>query len=207
MDQNKYLSNIEVGKYSGGPGGDYELSLPEGITGEFDTEHPLLKSFIVQAQELGLSQNAFTKLLHQYVEYEASETEAQYESLEQVTAELGEDGDKLLAETWQKLNQVAGPEAAQALDSLVNNAAGIRALNRILTGKEKDMAEAGQRVDRVETSEGTVTRAQLRDMRFQRFPDNHVRKGQEMYGRDDEHTARVDGLYEQMFPGEDLTEV
>ncbi|MBT8411175.1 MAG: hypothetical protein KJP02_05190, partial [Octadecabacter sp.] len=48
----------ESGKFIGAPeGGEYEISLPEGIEAELNTEDPVLQWFQGQAAEMGLSQD------------------------------------------------------------------------------------------------------------------------------------------------------
>lgn len=60
-----------MGAFTGPPEGDYALSLPEGIEGEFDLEHPIFKEFNAFAREAGLSQDGYTKVMHMLARYEA----------------------------------------------------------------------------------------------------------------------------------------
>lgn len=75
-DQAKAQRELEkkLGGFTGAPE-NYELSLPEGFEGNFDMEHPILQDFIVTAKESNMSQETFNKLLHRFVEYEATSTQ------------------------------------------------------------------------------------------------------------------------------------
>lgn len=193
----------KMGKYGnnfGAPEGDYELNLPEGVEGEFDTESPLLSAIQKEAKDMGLSQQAFDRLLGTYIEHDLSMIESTEQLAERVASELGENGKQVISDTWQRLNQVLGPEDAKALDAVTGSAEAVKALNKLLQSEAVLPAEGGKEL-------GQVTRDELRAMRFKKYPEGHPKEGREMYGDDPDHTAKVEGLYKELHPGEDRREV
>lgn len=62
----------KLGGFTGAPEEGYELSMPDGIEGEWIEGDPLMEGFQTWAKEKGLNQDAFTELLHMYVSNEAS---------------------------------------------------------------------------------------------------------------------------------------
>lgn len=62
------------GAFTGAPkDGKYDLKVPEGLTGHFDTEHPMYAPFEAWAKESQMSNEAFNKCLGMLAEYEASQ--------------------------------------------------------------------------------------------------------------------------------------
>lgn len=87
--------------FTGAPEGDYQLSLPEGVQGEIDTDNPLLADFKSWAKEAGLSQEKFTELLHVYAKNEAYQG-----SIEPLKAALGDKANDRIQSmiAWGKAN-------------------------------------------------------------------------------------------------------
>lgn len=207
-DQAKNYANLEqmqgkYGNYFGAPEADYALSVPEGIEGDFDADHPdypVLEAFMATAKEMGLSQAAFDKILHPYIEHNADMLMDSAARVARVAQDLGETGEQVISDTWARLNQAVGPEHAAALDGVVQSAEGIRALQALLKSEAVLPADGGE-------TGGKMTRDELRALRFQKFPEGHPKAGREMYGADQAHTKKVDEAYNLMYPGEDRQQV
>lgn len=186
----------KYGAFFGSPEGDYELTLPEGIEGEFDKENPLLQAVTTQAKEMGLSQAAFNKLLHSYVEHDAGLVANEAAQLANVASELGENGEAYIQDTWTRLNQVLGPDEAKALDGVVVSAPAIKALNKLMQSEAVLPADGGD-------TPGQLSRDELSAMRYEKYPDGHAKAGKVKYMEDPEYRKKVDGLYAKLFPGRD----
>ncbi len=189
----------------GAPEGDYVMpKLPDGITGEWDAEDAMLKQFIVTAKEMGLSQVAFDKvavsmatlLATEEAEAEAGITDAlaalgtnspaRIEAVDAyLVATLGEEG-------WKSLQDAIGTDvkAYLALEALVGKASGDAQLSSI-HGK----------------SGPAFTKSDIEAEQYKLFPKDHKLAGQSMYENDKEHRAKVDGMWKELYPGEDRQEV
>ncbi len=190
----------KYGSYFGAPEGDYELTLPEGVSGEFDADNPLLKAVTGVAKEIGLSQDGFTRLLHEYVNNDAALITSQAVNAQQVAQELGENGQQILTDTWARLNQVLGPDDAAALDSVTTSAAAVQAIGKLLGSEAVLPSDTGEAV-------GQITRAELDAMLFEKFPEGHPQAGQRKYLHDADHKKKVDAAFEARYPGRDIQEV
>ncbi len=187
----------EFGTYFGAPEGDYELVKPEGLEGEFDSDDPLLKSFQETAKSIGLSQEAFNKVVHGYLNENADMIQDHNTRVANVASELGENGAQVISDTWQRLTQVLPEEQANALDAVATDANAIRGLQTLLQSEAiLPNVDSGQ--------VSSMSRDDLRALRGQVYPEGHVKAGKQMYGDDKAHTKKVDELYKQRFPGDDV---
>ena len=79
-DQAKAYNDAEkkLGGFAGSPEGEYEMNVPEGVSGEFDMEDPRIEWFQNAAKESNMSQETFDQMLGGFVkmEQEANDPEA-----------------------------------------------------------------------------------------------------------------------------------
>lgn len=108
---------------------DYELTLPEGIQGEFDKEHPLLKSFAALARETGMDQATFTKALHAFVGWEV---EAGSINLETEFNALGERANERIADLNQYLKTNLDDDQFQAYRQVSQTANGFKLIEHLV---------------------------------------------------------------------------
>lgn len=189
----------------GAPEGDYVMpKLPEGITGEWDAEDAMLKQFIVTAKEMGLSQAAFDKVAVSMASLLASEEAAAEAGITDALAALGTNSaarieavDSYLVATlgqdgWKSLQDAVGTDvkAYLALEGLVAKASGDAQLSS-LPGKQGP----------------GFTKSDIEAEQYKLFPEDHRLAGKSMYEHDKEHRAKVDGMWKELFPGEDRQEV
>ncbi len=104
-DQAKAYPDLEsrLGAFTGAPKeGVYETKIPDGLTGEFDVEHPLFSEFGQWANKSQLSQEAYDDVLGMFARYEASLAP----NMETIKTELGVDADARITAVnqWGKAN-------------------------------------------------------------------------------------------------------
>lgn len=89
------------GAFTGAPT-EYELKVPDGVQGEFDKDHPLLKGFIEFAKGAQMNQEGFSKVLGMLAQYEAS----QEVTAPQVKQAIGQDADTRIGAVaqWAQAN-------------------------------------------------------------------------------------------------------
>ena len=187
----------------GAPEGDYELpAMPEGVAGKWDAEDPMLSTFLKVAKETGLSQTAVNKIAGPMAGLLATETAANEERVSEALAKMGTNSAArieqvdtyLTAELGQEhrnaLNDAIGADvlAYQALEQLVAKASGDAQLSS-LPGKQGP----------------SFTKADILAEQYKVFPEGHNLASQKMYDHDKEHRAKVDGMWKELFPGEDTT--
>lgn len=105
-DQAEAYVHLEkrLGAFAGAPKeGKYEPPpMPEGIEGEFVTDHPVFTQFTDWAKENQVSQKAYNEVLGMLAQYEASKAP----DFEAAKVEIGADADKRISSvaTWAKAN-------------------------------------------------------------------------------------------------------
>jgi hypothetical protein len=104
-EQAKAYPELEkrLGSFTGAPAdGKYEFTMPEGITGEFDVEHPIYKGFTDWAAKNQLSGKGYNELLGMFAQYEASVAP----DMGRIKSELGDNADARInsASAWAKAN-------------------------------------------------------------------------------------------------------
>lgn len=129
-----------LGGYTGAPTNpdgtpkDYELTLPTDkdgnptIQGEFDKDHPLLKAFTGIARESGMNQEAFTKALHAFAQWEA---ESGAVNLEHELAQLGENAQARVKDVTDWAKATLTPEEFQDYRFVTMTAGGFRLVERL----------------------------------------------------------------------------
>ena len=183
-DQAKAYSELEkrFGGFTGAPEGDYELTLPEEVQGEFDMEDPRLSWFMETAKASNMSQETFTQLLHGWIEHEVGGVAA---NTEQEIAALGPNAQSRLKNLgdWGRANL----DQAQfdAMRQLATTAAGVQVLEAIVAKTREAKIPTGN-----ETVKTGVTEQELRELvadpRYASSPafrKDVERKFEEFYGK------------------------
>jgi len=130
-DQAKAYTDLEsrFGGFVGAPEGDYELSFPEGVEGEWIDGDPLMESFQTIARESNMSQEVFTQILHSYIGNESQLMGTDRES------ELKALGDNAQARL-QNINDFAkanlSEEDYQGILAATTTAAGVKAIEALI---------------------------------------------------------------------------
>ena len=159
-DQAKAQRELEkkLGAFTGAPEGDYELNLPEGIQGEFDTEDPLLKGFMAEAKELGINQEAFDRLVGLYATQQA---ESMQRNMQQEIQALGDRAQARLKDIgdWGKANLT--DDQFQELRNVASTAAGVQLLEALIGKSRSATTPRGD-----ETAKTGVSPQKLNELRF-----------------------------------------
>ena len=157
----------KFGGFTGAPDEDYETSLPEGITGEFLEDNPLLDSFKEIAKEANMSQDVFTKLLHSYV---GNDVAMQGNTSEQEMAALGDDAGKRLngIADWGKAN--LPEDEYDGLLSITTTAQGVQAVEALIAKTRTPQIPARD----IDTGASQISKSDLQarvaDPRYQSDP-------------------------------------
>jgi hypothetical protein len=181
------------GAFTGAPkDGKYEFKLPEGVKGELDAEHPVLKSFNTWALEHQLSNDGYNKLVGMLIEYDI----ANQPNLGEIKKGLGEQADKRITEAaqWAKANlgdegfkkfrlATSGHEAAavfEVMEAIINKT------------RQVSLPKPGADVPGAQAS----GEAAIRDMQAKKND-----KGQRLYEVDPQYRNRVDQAWRDHFAG------
>lgn len=129
-DQARAQRELEkrFGGFTGAPE-EYELSLPEGFEGEFDMEHPILQDFIATAKEANMDQGTFSKLLHRFVEYEATAGQV---DLSREREALGPKAGQRIGAVRDYLKANLSEEHYDAMRASLQTAAAVEALETLI---------------------------------------------------------------------------
>ena len=131
-DQAQAYSELEkkFGGFTGAPEGDYELTVPEGIEGEFDMEDPRIGWFTQVAKEANMSQDTFSNLLHGWVQHEVDGMQG---SREAEIAALGSNAQSRLKDLgdWGAANLT--PDEFEGFKALASSAAGVQTLEALIS--------------------------------------------------------------------------
>ena len=132
-DQAKAYNDAEkkLGGFAGSPEGEYEMNVPEGVSGEFDMEDPRIEWFQNAAKESNMSQETFDQMLGGFVkmEQEANDPEAakniELQALgKNASARLTDLGD------WGKGNLT--PDEYEGFKGLATTAQGVSVLEALI---------------------------------------------------------------------------
>ncbi len=174
-----------LGSFTGAPkDGKYEMKLPEGVAGEFDSTHPLFQNFNTWAGENQLSQDGYNAVLGMFAEYEASLTP----DLASIKADLGADADTRIGSvaSWAKANLSSEQYGKlREATSGVNAAVVIQAIESII-GKTRQVTMPKPGGDVPNT--GLVTEASVNAMQAKMAPDGKRR----LYEVDPQWRAHVE---------------
>lgn len=153
------------GAFTGAPA-EYQLTVPEGVQGEFDKEHPLLKGFIEFAKGSQMNQEGFSKVLGMLAQYEAS----QEVTSAQVKQAIGADADTRIGAVaqWAKANlDSKGYDALRAVLAPGPDAAAMFAVVEAVVNKTRQPALPKPGVDTVVPPSGMdAIKAKMADPRF-----------------------------------------
>jgi len=182
-DQAKAYADLEkrFGGFTGAPE-SYELTLPEGVEGQFDMEDPRLAAFQEAARESNMSQETFTKFLHQYIEGEvAGETI----NVEAELKALGPNAQSRLASLrdWGKAN--LDDAQFQAMRVLASTAEGVGVLEAMISKTREAKMPTGNEVVKTGPSEQEL-QEMVADPRYQSsaaYRKEVERKFEEFYGK------------------------
>jgi hypothetical protein len=186
QDQAKAYKELEsrFGGFTGAPDGDYELSVPEGIGGEFDLKDPRLAWFQDSARKSGMSQDSFTELLHGFVQ---SEIDARPDPAAEIQS-MGPDAQARLKamEDWGRANLDA--EQFEGFRGLVTSAAQAQAMEAVLTHTRE------AKIPRPTDPKSTESTAEdLRTMRYAKDEFGHLKMNDPAYRK------KVDQAYEDLY--------
>lgn len=187
-EQAKAYSELEkrFGAFTGAPkDGAYVFKLPEGVTGEFDKEHPLFQNFNKWAKDNQLSQDGYNSVLGMFAEYEASMAP----NMATIKSQLGSDADLRINNIaqWSKANLT--PEEYSTIRGAAtgNNAATVFKALEAVIAKTKQAVMPKANTDVTATQQTTEQR--LNDMQAKRND-----KGQRLYEIDPKYRAEVESL-------------
>jgi hypothetical protein len=173
----------KLGAFTGAPEA-YELSLPEGVEGEFDSDNPILQRFIERAKESGMSQDLFTSTLHDFVEYVLA---ADTGNVADVKAALGPKADARIDAVRSTLAAQLPDDQYQALIHGIKDAASFEAIEALVQGKAAPPVPLGE-------TDTTTMKAQLNELRNERNE-----QGQRLYDQDPKHRAKVREMYSRIY--------
>jgi hypothetical protein len=174
----------KLGSFTGAPEA-YELTLPDGVEGAFDPEHPILQRFMERAKDAGMSQDMFTATLHDFIEYELGVSEANIAEQKQA---LGPKADARIAAVRDTLAARLPEEQFQALVGMAKDAATFEAIEALV------QSNAPAPVPREGTTDMSTLHEQLKDLRT--ATDD---KGQRLYDTDPATRAKAKELYRKIY--------
>lgn len=183
-------------------GGEYAVpSMPEGVAGELDADDPLLKAFTETAKGLNLSQKAYDAVVQAGAKAIAEQNAADEAKLSDALAALGDNIDSRIDHVQAVVTKHYGEDGFKALDEAVgNNPDAFRTLEKLVIKAHGDAQLAGG------AGQGgpAFTKADADAERYKTFPEGHQLAGKVMYDHDKDHRARVDKMYKDLFPGDDV---
>ena len=166
-DQAAAYKSLEskLGGFTGAPD-EYELSFPEGIEGDWIEGDPLMENFQNWAKENQLNQEAFTGLLHMYLE---NESKTMGSSRESELAALGKDAKARLQNIHDFGKANLSESEFEGLLVATNTAAGVQAIEALIAktrglGIPKDDSDTSTGVTHAEIKE------RMNDPRYQSDP-------------------------------------
>lgn len=170
---------------------------------EWDAEDPRIKGFQDFAAKRGLSQKGFEEILTWYAGVEGEQHAQQELQLSDALQKLGPNVAARVAAVQQYVTAQVGQEGFAALDAaLGTNVEAFKAFEKLIALQANDARLAG--------SGGKpgvgFTRADIEAEQFKTY-DKGPLAGQRIYDHDKAHRAKVDGMWAQLFPGEDVQNV
>jgi hypothetical protein len=130
-DQAQAYSELEkkFGGFTGAPKEEYELSIPEGVEGEFDMEDPRISWFKDAAKDSNMSQDTFTQMLHGWVQQEVDSMGGSREAEVQALGSNAQSRLKDLGD-WGAAN--LSPDEFEGFKALASNAQGVQTLEALI---------------------------------------------------------------------------
>ena len=189
-DQAKAYTDLEskLGGFTGSPEGDYELSMPDGIEGDWIDGDPLMEGFQTWAKDNNLSQDKFTDLLHLYVNNEASMMGTDRES--ELSA-FGENAESRLKNISDYAKANLSEDDYQGILSATTTAAGAKAVEALIakTRGLKVPTDMGESASGITHSE---IRARIADPKYstdKAFRDETTKMYEQLLGKGPKQTV------------------
>ena len=186
----------------GAPDGDYVLpDKIDGVEGEWDKKDPMLVAFQEVAKEQNLSQKLHDTIVAKMAGLLARENDAAGTTVAEALGELGPDHVQRIQQVETFLVSAIGQESFDAIDGAIGtDVKAYQALEKLagLAGTDAQLSSLpGKR--------GVgFTQADIDTERYKVYPEGHKLAGKEVYVHDKEHRAKIDRMYKQLFPGEDI---
>lgn len=144
-DQAKAYAGLEskLGGFTGAPD-EYEVSMPDGIEGEIQSDDPMLEKFTVWAKDNNLNQEAFTSLQHMFIENEFNNTGVSRES---ELAALGDNAQSRLQniDAFAKAN--LSEDEYDGILAATTTAAGVKAVEALIAKTRTTIPTSPAEVD------------------------------------------------------------
>jgi hypothetical protein len=170
-DQAKAYTDLEskLGAFTGAPE-EYEVSMPEGIDGEFVEGDPLMSEFQEWAKNNQVNQGAFTDLVHMFVRNEQGAYAKEQQDIELELSALGDNAKQRI----QNMNDFAkanlSEEHYQGLLAATTSAQAVEAVEALI---------AMTRAPKIPTTDAEVDtgishsdlKARMADPRYQSDPE------------------------------------
>ena len=132
-DQAKAYNDAEkkLGGFAGSPEGEYEMNVPEGVSGEFDMEDPRIEWFQNAAKESNMSQETFDQMLGGFVKMEQEANDPEAAKNIELQA-LGKNANARLTDLgdWGKGNLT--PDEYEGFKGLATTAQGVSVLEALI---------------------------------------------------------------------------
>lgn len=188
-DQAKAQRELEkrFGAFTGAPE-NYELKLPVGedgqplVEGEFDTDHPILKQFMADAKEMGLSQDGFERILGMFATYEAQANSIDVAAQKE---QIGKDADSRIKSLAQWGGANLSPDEYNVFKGMTATADQFKVLEKLVQKSRPAQVPRGDTVN----SDG-MTPDKLREMKFAKDAN-----GNRKTETDPDYAARVKKAY------------
>lgn len=146
----------KFGAFTGAPE-EYKLNVPEGLEGEFDMEHPMLKAGMEFAKANGMNQEGFDAMASMFINGEVADRTLAEEAEK---LELGNNSEQRIATVNQFLQNNMEAEAYAEVRPLVNSAGSVKLLEAVINATAPRVAP----IDGGSNPEG-FTKAKLNEMR------------------------------------------
>lgn len=184
----------KLGAFTGAPpDGKYEFKLPEGVDGEFDTEHPMYKDLVSMAGEMQISNDGFNKLMGAFAKYEASLAPDPQTNLSEAKRVLGAEADDRIkaAAFWARANLPAEQfqDFREATDASKYDGAQIARVVRVV-----EAAIAKTRVAMPKAGADVPAQMQNAEQTLAIMREKKDAKGNLLYFTDAKHREAVDRL-------------
>ena len=118
----------KLGGFTGAPD-DYEVTMPEGLEGEFVQDDVMMNTFKEWGKETGLSQEHFNTLMHAFVNNEVTVAEA---NKEQELAAIGDNAGKRLQNISDYAKANLSEEDYDGILAATTTAAGVKAVEALI---------------------------------------------------------------------------
>ena len=178
----------KLGGFVGAPE-EYEMSMPEGVEGDFFEDNPLMDGFREIAAKSNMSQDTFTDLLHSYI---SNEVAMGGTSMETEMAALGDNAQNRLKSIgeWGKANM--SEDNYKGLLGITTTAEGVKAVEALIAKTRTPQIPVSDVATRDTSTNHSDLKARVADPRYQTDPAFRA-ETQKMYqnkfGNEPKHTV------------------